>query len=75
LVVVPVVDDEDSSRLEQRVEVGDGQSVLALVSVDVGQVSERVSHAEDGVEALGAFRHADLLGQSQPVPFLDHYTE
>jgi len=55
------------------VEVSNGQLVLTLVSVDIGQVGEGVAHAEDGVEALGPFWHTDVVRKSKPVRFINDY--
>ena len=72
VVVVPVIDDENAARTDERVKVFDGPALLPLVAVKVGEMRERVAHADEGVEAGRAPRDLDVLVEGQPVGLLDH---
>ena len=51
MVVVAVINDEDAIRLQHVAEVLYSDDVVSLITVEIGQVGERVAHADDGVES------------------------
>lgn len=76
-VVVTVVNYEKTAGSQKRVEIPQRQLLIALRTVLVQHVSERVAQTEDTVES--AFRKLvslveclQIAGQGEPVCFIDY---
>merc|ERR1712055_32866 len=69
VVVVSVINDQDTSGLQHVVHVLDASLVVPEVTVVVDEVWEGVAHADDGVVASARGLH--VLGQGHPVALLD----
>merc|ERR1712055_667104 len=69
VVIVSVVDDEDTSRFQHVIHVLDAPLVIPKISVVVHQMREGVAHADDGIVASAGGLH--VLVEGHPVAFLD----
>merc|ERR1712180_417641 len=64
IVIVPVVNNQSSTRFEHIVEV-----LVPEITMVIDQMRERVAHADDGI--VSRPRSSNVLGQCHPVPFLN----
>merc|ERR1719209_678537 len=69
VVVVSVVDDEDTSGFQHVIHVLDAPLVIPKISVVVHEMREGVAHADDGIVA--STRGLHVLVEGHPVAFLD----
>merc|ERR1712130_366699 len=69
VVVVSVVDDQDTSRFQHVIHVLDAPLVIPKISVVVYQMREGVAHADYGIVASAGGLH--VLVEGHPVAFLD----
>lgn len=72
VIVIPVVDQEQSTRAQALLKVTNGRLLLALVPEVVVHVGEGVAQANDGIESIS--NHGlDVVVQRQPVGLLNDY--
>merc|ERR1712233_21567 len=69
VVIVSVVDDQDTSRLQHVIHVLNAPLVIPKISVVVNEMGEGVAHADDGIVASAGGLH--VLVEGHPVAFLD----
>merc|ERR1719187_2113596 len=69
VVVVSVVDDQNTSRLQHVIHVLNASLVIPKISVVVYEMREGVAHADDGIVASPGGLH--VLVEGHPVAFLD----
>merc|ERR1719209_1341818 len=69
VVVVSVVNDQDTSGLQHVVHVLYAPLVIPKISVVVHEMRKRVAHADDGIVASAGGLH--VLVEGHPVAFLD----
>lgn len=72
VVVVPVVNQQDTAGPQALFKVADRLLLLPLVPVVVLHVRERVAQTDDRVEAVGEHVSLDVVVQRQPVGLFNH---
>ena len=73
IVIISVVDDEDSSRANERVKIFYCPALIPLITMEIWQVRKRVAHAYEGIKAIRIAGDNNVLVKGQPVGLLDHF--
>merc|ERR1719500_1170922 len=73
VVVISVVDDQDTTRFQHVKEILDGNLLIPQISMVIHKIREGVAHADDSIKATG--RNGNILLEGHPVPFLNHPVE
>merc|ERR1719209_1714330 len=73
VVVISVVDDQDTTRFQHVKEILDGNLLIPQISMVIHKIREGVAHADDCIKATS--RNGNILLEGHPVPLLNHPVE
>lgn len=71
VVIITMVDQEESTRLHAPLEVRNGQLLITLIPIGVRHVSKRIPQTDHSVKSISN-QIAQILRYRQPVSFLNH---